>query len=375
MDSRVWRQSDGGGGTGGGRTIVRHPRLLQQQAPDEPLAASPHSLVLSLDQIKAIRANNDYSEPPTVVRSNKPPHWGGGGGAVSSSSPQQHKERTHERLPSGETPQGAAAHKAAPPPRGGGGAQQPPPVPSRSASGGSTASRTSAGSAGSERRLLGGGGGAQHRQGPPWEGIVVRSQPRAAAPARGTTEPKREQRQHRHGHQQRHGKDGGDQKCKAGEEGGGGKEPCPEWGQHACICERCGRCKCGECVAPRALPACWLCEKRCLCSADALLESCTCLCCVKALFYHCSDYGDGDSSDSWADKPCAGCSQSRCGLRWASMAALSLCLPCLLCYPPARGALKLCRAGYDRLTRPGCRCESSNSVRCKPPEVPPRKPI
>ncbi|XP_061408529.1 protein sprouty homolog 1-like [Lethenteron reissneri] len=371
MDSRVWRQSDGGGGTGGGRTIVRHPRLLlQQQPPDESLAASPHSLVLSLDQIKAIRANNDYSEPPTVVRSNKPPHWGGGAVSSSSSPPQQHKER--ERPPSGETPRGAAPHKAAPPSRGGGAAQRPPPVPSRSASGGSTASRTSAGSAGSERRLL--GGGAQHRQGP-WEGIVVRGQPRAAAPAHGTTEPKREQqRRHRHdGH--RHGEDGGDRKCEAGEGCGGGKEPCPERGQHACICERCGRCKCGECVAPRALPACWLCEKRCLCSADALLESCTCLCCVKALFYHCSDYGDGDSSDSWADKPCAGCSQSRCGLRWASMAALSLCLPCLLCYPPARGALKLCRAGYDRLTRPGCRCESSNSVRCKPPEVPPRKPI
>ncbi|XP_010850126.1 PREDICTED: protein sprouty homolog 3, partial [Bison bison bison] len=58
--------------------------------------------------------------------------------------------------------------------------------------------------------------------------------------------------------------------------------------EHLFICEECGRCKCVLCTAARPLPACWLCNQRCLCSAESLLDYGTCLCCVKGLFYHCS---------------------------------------------------------------------------------------
>ena len=148
-----------------------------------------------------------------------------------------------------------------------------------------------------------------------------------------------------------------------------------DWTKHALMCEKCGLCKCDECTAPRTLPTCWLCEKRCLCSAESTLEYATCLCCIKALFYHCMDYGDGDSSDSWADKPCAGCSQSHCALRWGCMALASLCLPCLPCYLPGRCCLKACLSAYERVGAPRCRCPNSNTVCRRPPEIPPRKPI
>ncbi|KAJ8346186.1 hypothetical protein SKAU_G00303790 [Synaphobranchus kaupii] len=99
-------------------------------------------------------------------------------------------------------------------------------------------------------------------------------------------------------------------------------------GRHLLICERCGRCKCQECGAPRSLPSCWLCRQRCLCSAEAAVENGTCLCCVKGLFYHCQ----ADDEDDCADRPCS-CRPAHLCSRWAAMALLSLCLPCLCCYP------------------------------------------
>uniref|UniRef100_A0A8C4R4L9 Sprouty RTK signaling antagonist 2 n=1 Tax=Eptatretus burgeri TaxID=7764 RepID=A0A8C4R4L9_EPTBU len=131
----------------------------------------------------------------------------------------------------------------------------------------------------------------------------------------------------------------------------------------------CGRCRCTRCASPRALPTCWLCEKRCLCSASAALEYATCLCCVQALFYHCSQTDVGDSGDSWADNPCS-CRRAHCALRWGCLGLLSLAMPCLLCYPPGRAALNLCQTVYDRATRPGCRCRDSAAVERKVVEPP-----
>ncbi|KAM6984613.1 protein sprouty homolog 3 [Aplochiton taeniatus] len=129
-------------------------------------------------------------------------------------------------------------------------------------------------------------------------------------------------------------------------------------GKHLFICERCGRCKCGECCAARRLPSCWACGGRCLCSAESALEYVTCLCCVKALFYHCSAQ---DEEEQCADRPCS-CSRRQACARWSVMGLLALCLPCLCCYPPARSCLSLCQCAHDRATRPGCRCGNTNTV-------------
>uniref|UniRef100_A0A7M4FKI0 Protein sprouty homolog 2 n=1 Tax=Crocodylus porosus TaxID=8502 RepID=A0A7M4FKI0_CROPO len=138
-------------------------------------------------------------------------------------------------------------------------------------------------------------------------------------------------------------------------------------GMHTYRCEDCGKCKCKECTYPRTLPSCWICDKQCLCSAQNVVDYGTCVCCVKGLFYHCSN----DDEDNCADNPCS-CSQSHCCTRWSAMGVVSLFLPCLWCYLPAKGCLKLCQGCYDRVNRPGCRCKHSNTVCCKVPNIPPR---
>ncbi|XP_028905826.1 protein sprouty homolog 4 [Ornithorhynchus anatinus] len=140
------------------------------------------------------------------------------------------------------------------------------------------------------------------------------------------------------------------------------KGPLPqELDKHFLLCEACGKCKCKECALPRALPSCWICNQGCLCSAQSLVNYSTCMCLVKGVFYHCTNE---DDEGSCADHPCS-CSHSNCCARWAFMGALSLVLPCLLCYLPATGCVKLAQRGYDHLSRPGCRCKHTNSVICR----------
>lgn len=140
---------------------------------------------------------------------------------------------------------------------------------------------------------------------------------------------------------------------------------------HTPLCEKCGKCRCTECTLPRTLPSCWVCNQECLCSAQSLVDSATCMCLVKGVFYHCTE--DEDDEGSCADKPCS-CSHSNCCARWSFMAAVSLVLPCLVCYLPAVGCAKLSQKCYDRLRRPGCRCKSPQA--CKVAEAkscPPEK--
>ncbi|OCT67648.1 protein sprouty homolog 3 [Xenopus laevis] len=129
---------------------------------------------------------------------------------------------------------------------------------------------------------------------------------------------------------------------------------------HNIICEECGRCKCDECKQVRNLPFCWVCNNRCICSAENVIDYGTCLCCIKGLFYHCST----DDEDNCADDPCS-CSQGSCCARWAAMSLLSFFMPCLCCYLPAKGCLKLCQKAYDRVKRPGCRCENHTNTVCR----------
>uniref|UniRef100_A0A3Q2NWM3 Sprouty homolog 4 (Drosophila) n=1 Tax=Fundulus heteroclitus TaxID=8078 RepID=A0A3Q2NWM3_FUNHE len=132
----------------------------------------------------------------------------------------------------------------------------------------------------------------------------------------------------------------------------------PAADKHLFVCEHCGKCRCTECTLPRTLPSCWVCNQECLCSAQSLVDAATCMCLVKGIFYHCTE--DEDDEGSCADKPCS-CSQANCCARWSFMAALSVVLPCLICYLPATGLAKLGQKCYDNVSRPGCRCKNSQA--------------
>lgn len=127
-------------------------------------------------------------------------------------------------------------------------------------------------------------------------------------------------------------------------------------------CPQCKRCRCEECQRPRQLPSRWVCDDTCLCSAETIIDYTSCLCCVKALFYHCSkDHEiecEGDSI-SCADDPCS-CLPHKRTQRWAWLSALSLALPCLWCYWPMRGCVAMCAKVYARHSRHGCRCPPNN---------------
>ncbi|XP_044737334.1 protein sprouty [Chrysoperla carnea] len=129
------------------------------------------------------------------------------------------------------------------------------------------------------------------------------------------------------------------------------------------ICPECGRCRCESCQQPRPLPQWWVCDKKCLCSVDAVIDYTSCLCCVKGLYYHCSkDYElerDGDGV-SCADEPCS-CTPHRRMMRWGCLLALTTVLPCLLCYWPLRGCARGVELIYAKHSRTGCRCRPTSS--------------
>ncbi|XP_004680131.1 PREDICTED: protein sprouty homolog 2 [Condylura cristata] len=301
---------------GGSQPLLQAPRDSGRQRgePDPREALTQQVHVLSLDQIRAIRNTNEYTEGPTVV-----PRPG------LKPAPRPSTQHKHERLhglPEHRQPprlQHSQVHSSARAPL------------SRSistvSSGSRGSTRTSTSSSSSEQRLL----GSSFSSGPVADGII-RVQPKS--------------------------------ELKPGELKPLSKE---DLGLHAYRCEDCGKCKCKECTYPRPLPSDWICDKQCLCSAQNVIDYGTCVCCVKGLFYHCSN----DDEDNCADNPCS-CSQSHCCTRWSAMGVMSLFLPCLWCYLPAKGCLKLCQGCYDRVNRPGCRCKNSNTVCCKVPTVPPR---
>lgn len=64
-----------------------------------------------------------------------------------------------------------------------------------------------------------------------------------------------------------------------------------------------------------------------------LLDCCTCMCCVKGLFYHCTK--DTKDEGKMADNPCS-CKGpvGECVGRWGVMGLMSVFMPCLWCYLP-----------------------------------------
>lgn len=124
------------------------------------------------------------------------------------------------------------------------------------------------------------------------------------------------------------------------------------------ICSECRRCKCDACRNPKPLPSTWICGNKYQCSAETAVDYCSCMCCVKGLFYHCAKDYEMDSDVSCADKPCSCNPHWRC-LRWGCLGMLTMVLPCLLCYFPLKGCLKMCEACYKRYNSRGCQCRDT----------------
>lgn len=128
-------------------------------------------------------------------------------------------------------------------------------------------------------------------------------------------------------------------------------------GEHNYPCPRCGKCMCKYCKGheTRTRSQTLLCGGRCKCDVESAIEAATCFCIVRGCFYHCSHH---DAEESCSAKPCS-CREPNCCARWAVLGALTLLLPCLLCYPVARGCVMTCRE-CSHCARPGCRCKESN---------------
>ena len=77
-------------------------------------------------------------------------------------------------------------------------------------------------------------------------------------------------------------------------------------------------------------------------NVETLVDYCTCMFCVKGLFYHCAE--DSSCSETVLDNPCS-CTpvNTGCVARWSMLGLLSIFLPCLMCYPLARGCTGVCK--------------------------------
>lgn len=133
--------------------------------------------------------------------------------------------------------------------------------------------------------------------------------------------------------------------------------------QDSIICRECGKCRCEACRAPRKLPEYWLCGNACVCSSETVVDTLSCMCCVKTMFYHCGkdcyvDESTVEDSTNAFDRPCSCTGQHACA-RWSFMGVLGMVLPCLWCYLPLKGCAKVTQSIYQRCTATGCRCEDS----------------
>ncbi|XP_063323474.1 protein sprouty homolog 2 [Pelmatolapia mariae] len=324
MFSRSQNDSDGGGGQRGS-SLNRPAGTLNDEGSSEPRTQQtddgppnpglnkgqlPHTdPVLSLDQIRITGSSNEYTEGPTVVQKSSgtqdTSQGLGGSGQQETQKERPYNLRNLHRNSS--TP----------------GAMQ-----SSSVDDSHSSIRTSVGSVSSDQRLIGS---------PENGDQIIRTQPKRSELNSEELKPLNEE-----------------------------SRPVVvmtsssvsrNQGKHSVRCEDCGRCQCSDCRRPRVLPSCWMCGRRCVCSADSVVEYGTCVCCIKGLFYHCSS----DDEDTCTDKPFS-CTQSHCCVRWLTVSLLSLFLPCILCYLPVKGCMAVCQCCYDRAKRPGCRCKNSNSV-------------
>lgn len=315
-----------------GRPQTRPPHPADTPEPGLSLGTLHSPLVLSLEQIRITGSSNEYTEGPTAAqRSPATPQRQQKSDLVPSpASRTSWQQETQEERPNNlrnlhPSPQHGNPGAGVSPREG---ALRPP-----SAEDSQSSLRTSVGSSSSAQRLLGSPAGRTGEQ-------IITNQPKRSELNSEELKPLNEE-----------------SRAVVAVPGSGAPK---SRAIHSSRCEDCARCQCSECRRPRALPACWLCSRRCVCSAQNAVEYGTCVCCVKGLFYHCSS----DDEDTCADKPFS-CTQSHCCVRWATVSLLSLFFPCLLCYLPAKGCVAAVQSCYDRATRPGCRCKNPSPAHCE----------
>lgn len=86
-----------------------------------------------------------------------------------------------------------------------------------------------------------------------------------------------------------------------------------------------------------------------------LVDAVSCLCCVKAVFYHCCSEEDDDTHCS--DAPCSCTGRPLCCPRWTCLVLAGLtCLPCLVLYWPCRILLRLVARCRGLCTGSSCAC-------------------
>lgn len=131
-------------------------------------------------------------------------------------------------------------------------------------------------------------------------------------------------------------------------------------GDPSSACPRCGRCRCDGCrrTTPRDLPRRWCGGWEC--SAASTVDWLSCMCCVRATFYHCCP--DSEEEPDYADNPCGCCDHPKCPSRWVFIVVVALFLPCLVLYWPLRGALALLTDCYNVCGPGGCRCDQRLSA-------------
>lgn len=123
------------------------------------------------------------------------------------------------------------------------------------------------------------------------------------------------------------------------------------------FCQDCGKCKCEACCRPRQLPQKWLCGGTCLCSKRTVVDTLSCMCCVKGLFYHCTKDDEIEIDTSF--DPCSCHAGNHAAARWATLAALCPFIPCLIAYPVLGACAKVTEVIYAKCTASGCQCQRS----------------
>ena len=131
--------------------------------------------------------------------------------------------------------------------------------------------------------------------------------------------------------------------------------------QSSIFCQDCGKCKCEACCRPRKLPQKWLCGGTFLCSKTTVVDTLSCMCCVKGCFYHCTkDDLEETEIDSTFSNPCS-CQGNHHTARWAAMATLWPFIPCLLTYPLLGACAKMTEVIYAKCTASGCQCQNHSN--------------
>lgn len=143
------------------------------------------------------------------------------------------------------------------------------------------------------------------------------------------------------------------------------------------ICRECNKCRCQACMTPRPLPSKYICNRRCLCSAENVVDWLSCYKMVKCCWYHMDELdaedevvyggnngrrrcgvGDGDDHDRTCKclPSSSSSTRSNCLLKCTCLSASLILLPCLWCYPALKCCSWLCSKCYSRYHDNGCRC-------------------